>query len=356
MPTAGVIRTVLGDIPAASLGTTLIHEHVIGDFTCDWAPESGTHLAAARVELATLADLRRNVAAARDNLILGDLQVAQAELDRYRRAGGAAMVEATPSGLGRDVRALRFLATQTGLHILAGSGYYSRQSHPYSLLRRTPEDIADEIVHDIEVGIDGTDIRAGVIGELGASNPLDDVERRVLHAAALAQRTTGAAIVVHTPLGERAPLDVARTLADLGADLTRVVISHAEARFRSNHGLYRELAGMGAVIGFDTFGRDLYYASRGAQHPSDAERVEAIVRLVDAGLGHQVALSQDIAAKTELATYGGRGYDHVLVEVVPRLVRAGLTQRDVDVLLVETPARVLALAPTQASEGPRPSG
>ncbi|MDA1082777.1 MAG: hypothetical protein O2973_14150 [Gemmatimonadetes bacterium] len=95
-----------------------------------------------------------------------------------------------------------------------------------------------------------------------------------------------------------------------------------------------------------TFGRDFYFVSRGAQHPSDAERVDAIVRLADAGLSDQITLSQDNAAKTELATYGGRGYHHVLVESVPRLIRAGLTQGDVDMMLVDTPARVLSLRPT----------
>ena len=78
-----------------------------------------------------------------------------------------------------------------------GSGYYIGASHPPELETMTEDEIAGGIVRDITVGVGDTGIKAGIIGEIGCSRPLQEGERKVLRASAKAQRQTGAPLMIH---------------------------------------------------------------------------------------------------------------------------------------------------------------
>lgn len=339
----GAVQTVTGPVPADQLGPVMIHEHVIASLLCYWSPDDDPSLAAAGVTIGRLGDIRANAFASRDNLLLDDLGVAAAELARYRQAGGGTVVEVSSVGLGRDPRALAWVAEQAGVQVVAGCGYYNRPAHPPGVEGRSAGELADEMLADLRDGIGGSGVRAGVIGELGAAtSPLDPVERRVLEAAARAQRQAGVGIITHSAPGTASAFEIAAVLEAAGADLTRVVISHLDERFRTDVDRFRALARTGVRFGFDTFGRELWYASRGRQHPSDDVRVDAVCGLLDAGLGDHVVLAQDICLKHELTTYGGHGYDHVLRRIAPRLLDRGVPREQLDAMLVGNPRRVLA--------------
>jgi phosphotriesterase-related protein len=134
-----------------------------------------------------------------------------------------------------------------------------------------------------------------------------------------------------------------RALESAGATMDKVVMSHLDERFRGDLRLFRRLARSGVRFGFDTFGREVFFEPRQRQHPSDAERIEAVVRLWDAGLGDRVALAQDVCLRHELAALGGHGYHHVLATIVPRMRLAGLGDDAIEQMLVRTPASVLAM-------------
>ena len=175
-----------------------------------------------------------------------------------------------------------------------------------------------------------------------ATCPMDPVERKVLEAAAIAQQETGCAIVAHSAPGDESPFEVLGVLAGAGADLTRVVQSHLDDRFRTDMDKYRRVAEMGANLGLDTFGRELYYQGRRYQLPPDEVRVATVVSLIEAGLLDHIFPAQDICFKHELGTYGGHGYDHFIRRIVPRLKRSGVSSDEVDRMLRLNPARVLS--------------
>lgn len=339
-----VIRTVQGDVPADDVGSVLAHEHVIVDLSFRWDPAGQGDIAGASVSLETLQHVRRTQWALRDNLRLQDVALAVRELGRYVAAGGDLVVEVSSRGIGRDVRALRWIADRSGARIVAGTGEYVAGSHPPGLAERSIDAIAAEMVRDITVGVAGTGIRTGVIGEVGAGqHPMVDAERLVLRAAAQASQATGAAIVAHPAPGIESAYELARTLLEAGADPWKICIAHLDDRFRGDPALFRRLAETDVRFGFDTFGREAYYAPRDRQHPSDAERITALVALADAGLLDRVMLSHDLCMKLDLAAFGGTGYDHVLVGIVPRLRSAGFSDGEIGALTSTTARDWLAL-------------
>jgi len=132
-------------------------------------------------------------------------------------------------------------------------------------------------------------------------------------------------------------------LAAAGALMDKVVISHLDERFMLDGEPFDRLAATGVIFGFDTFGRELYYASRGRQHPSDDARIERIRSLVDKGWADRIGLAQDVCIRHELRTYGGQGYDHVLDHIVPRMIDAGIAQEAITTMLTTVPMRVATL-------------
>ena len=340
-----VVRTVLGDVPASDLGRTLIHEHLICSLTKYWLPDFAPELSTRKVGLDTLHDVKAHAFSVRDNLVLDDIENAIREMGELRAAGGAALVEVTSHGIERDVHALAAISRRSGINVIAGCGYYIGLTHPAGLAQRPEASIADEMLREITEGIAGTTIRAGVLGELGVGTwPMIAGERRVLRAAARVQRQTGAGMVVHSAPGAvESVFEIIGVLERAGAIMDKVVISHLEERFRDDWGAFRRAGRSGVRFGFDTFGREIYYEGRRKQHPSDTQRIDIVCRLLDMDLGDRIALAQDICLKHELSAFGGQGYAHVLSNIVPRMVQAGVPGSAIDAMLIGTPAAILAM-------------
>src|SRR3954469_2789730 len=349
----GKVMTVLGPIEPEALGTTLIHEHIVFDLSVyheqRFGPGKSEPLPDEPLGIEHLWILKNDVARLRDNVHQRSLDIAVTELERFKEVGGSSVVEVSSGGLVPNYDGLAQIAARTGLNIIAGTGYYIGASHPAELAAKSVGQVADEMLRDVVEGfpdLGGTGVRAGVLGEIGTTEPLSETERTVLEATGRVQAQTGTAIVLHPDSVHRTYEQIARTLDILeraGAALDRVIISHCDDRLHPNYDSYAKLVARGCTLAFDTFGKQSYYVTRGRQYPSDEIRVETIARLVGDGLAGSVTLSHDVCYKTDLTRWGGDGYGHVCRNIVPRLQQAGVSQAAVEQMLVENPRRLLPI-------------
>jgi phosphotriesterase-related protein len=339
---------VLGPIAGEAMGITLPHEHLLIDFEVMFKePANGGERGLARqpVSLANLGWVRHNFSSNRDNLQLLDEAVARDEALLFKHAGGQTFVDPTNRGLARDPLALARVARATGLNIIMGSGYYVAAAHPPDMDRRTADDIARELVTDLTEGVDGTGVRAGFIGEIGTTWPWTDNEKKVLRASVAAQRETGAALMIHPGRHERLPLAIVDFIRKEGADLDRTIMCHIE-RTIADPAVLLELAATGVRLEYDLFGLETsYYPYNPAfDMPNDGERMRQILLLIERGHLDQILMSHDIAYKHCLTKWGGFGYHHLLVNVIPRLRAKGADDKTVQTLLIDNPRRAFAYA------------
>lgn len=341
---SGRVMTVLGPIPASDLGVTLMHEHIFLDASSWWRePAAATrkHLARQPVGIRHLGELRLDPFVSRDNCDLLDPNLAVAELMQFRALGGQTVVDPTNVGIGRDPLALQQVSRLTGLQIVMGCGYYLQASHPPSVAAMTAAEIAAEIVRDLTEGVPGTGVRAGIIGEIGVGAAFTPDEQKVLRGAARASAQTGVPLTIHLPGWERLGHRVLDLVEAEGTDLSHTVLDHMNPSL-SDDSYQTSLADRGAFLEYDMIGMDFYYADQRAQSPCDEENAAAITKLIDAGyLGH-LLLSQDVFLKMMLTRYGGWGYGYILRHFVPRLRRHGVTEEQVQTMLVANPRRVFS--------------
>jgi phosphotriesterase-related protein len=333
------VTTVQGPVASSELGICLTHEHVLNDVTSWWQATTSKGLdpeafAAEQVRMENLWDLKYDPFGNRDNCRLDDADLAVEEIKRFAELGGATIIETTSLGIGRDLRRLKEISEQTGVHIVAGTGFYLESSHPSSIREASAQELAELIVTDLRDGEDG--IRPGIIGEIGVSHQFTDAERTSLAAACIAQLATGLPMQVHLPGWFRLGDEVLDLVEKHGVDANAVVLCHMGP---SGHDqpYQQRLAARGAWIQYDMVGAELFYADQGVQCPSDEDNARNIVSLLNAGHGNRVLVSSDIFLKSLLRRYGGPGYAHVLQYFAPRLERLGVGPDAIEQLLVHNP-------------------
>jgi len=345
----GKAQTVLGTIFPESLGITLPHEHLFVDTVSavsDNKPkdQSGLELYHQPVTLENLWWIAYHPASNRDNLLLNNENTAIKEASFFKDAGGGTIVDASNHYMGRNPTALVRVSRVTGLNIIMGSGYYITETHPAGMNNKTEDDIYKEIVREITVGVEHSDIRAGIIGEIGCSWPMTNNEKKVLRAAAKAQQRTGAPLYIHPgrrPIPDSSgPLKIISVLKNAGANISRTVLCHIE-RTLSKFDEYLMLVETGCYLEYDTFGWEGYHSNITVDLPNDHYRVNQIMSLINEGYLNQILISQDICWKHRLRKYGGHGYDHILRNVVPLMRAKGMTEEQIYALLVENPKRLL---------------
>jgi phosphotriesterase-related protein len=234
------------------------------------------------------------------------------------------------------------IARATGLNVVMGAGYYVDAVHPEGMDTLAEPDIAAQIVADITQGVGDTGVRAGIIGEIGCTWPLTANERKVLRAAASAQRETGAAILIHPGRNEAAPREILDVLAESGADLGRTIMGHLD-RTVANFDVLMDLASSGCYLEWDLFGNESsYYPLSDISMPSDAQRIDVIAKTVAEGYGERIVVAHDVCTKHRLVRYGGHGYGHIVENIVPRM-RQRLSAEEVDAIVVQNPARILTI-------------
>jgi len=342
---AGKVQTVLGVIESRDLGITLPHEHLLIDGRVSFIEPDGASdraLAHKPVSLEILSWLRYHPFENQDNCCLLDEQDAIDETMLYKQAGGGTIVDVTNIGIGRDPKALVRISQATGLNVIMGAGYYVAATHPPEMSLKTEEEITEEIVRDITLGAGDSGIRAGIIGEIGGSWPLQDNEKKVMRAAAHAQQRTGASVSIHLGRSEKAALEICEVLADAGANLSRVIMSHIDVRIRE-HSMLRKVAEKGCCLEYDLWGWEGNYPwwIYDFDLPNDMQRIYDLLYLIDEGYLNQILVSHDICKKNQLVRYGGWGYAHISNYVVPTMLKRGMTREQINAIMVENPKRLL---------------
>ena len=337
----GRLQTVLGPIEPGQLGRTLMHEHVL----CDIRPpatRSENHLGPEiTLENVWQINYGRGLKRAGRKYLLDLEDIATREVMMIKNEGGNAIVELTCGGLSPDPEGLRRIAAGTGVHLVMGCGYYVNDYQDPKNHGRSVDDFAHEMVGQILDGAWGTDVRAGMIGEIGCQSPWTDLEKRVMQAALVAAAETGAAINVHPGRHPDQPQEVADFIRAVGQPTERVVISHIDRTIFDEPRLLR-LADSGVTIEFDLFGQEAsYYGLSDIDMPNDATRLRLIRALIDHGHLDRVVISHDICYRTRLTTFGGHGYGHIFRNVVPLMRERGYSDDEIDAILVRNPRRLL---------------
>lgn len=336
-----MVRTVRGDIPADTVGRIVFHEHLLFDLVLPEARDAVDDppiTPANRWQIDYRSNENRNNARQRDPAI------ATAELAALRADGGSLLVDQSTFGLARDPDGLCRAATEADVHVVAAAGTYVASYLPPELRALDTAALAKRFRHEVETGLDGTDIRAGLIGEIGTSWPIEPVERRALEAAAAASRATGAAISVHPGRHEDAPFAIVDILAAAGADLSRTVICHMDRTFPRGQRV-RELLATGVCVEWDFFGVETsHYWFGDVELPTDLQRLRLIGELMAEGWGERILVSHDICTCTRMTRWGGHGYGHLLRNGPELMRRAGLSSDQIDQLLRRNPLRLLTLA------------
>jgi phosphotriesterase-related protein len=321
------VQTVRGPVDSAALGRTYMHEHVFvltADVQQNYPEEWGD-------EEARITD-------------------AAAKLGALAAQGVRTIVDPTVIGLGRYLpRIVRVAERVPELNIVVATGCYTYDSVPFFFHHRgpalnaalgmdVPDPMVDLFVGDIVDGITGTGVRAGMLKcAIDAEGMTPGVER-VMRAVAGAHRQTGTPITVHTHPTTRTGLEVKRVLCDEeGVDPRAVVLGHSGDSTDADH--LTELAEAGFVLGMDRFGI--------TQGMTFEDRCDIVVELCRRGLASQMVLSQDAACYIDwidpnvLAFMPDWHYLHIHDDVVPYLLAHGVTDDQVQAMLVDTPRRVL---------------
>ena len=349
-----MIQTVCGAVPEDQLGITLMHEHCLVDSGGPDGPYAKhditdpEYLEFLRSPLdnenrAKIFFHMHKHLANQENM---DEALTIQELHYFKKAGGATLVDVTTPGLGRDVKAMKRISEATGVNIIASTALYVEETHPEQFLKMGVRELADFFVSELKEGIDGTDIRAAYIGEIGMSDDFTAREQEVLMAAGIAAAESGHAVTVHQPIfrtwGDRI-LDI---LMNGGAKPDQVVLSHCDPTLY-NMDYHTGLLERGCRLQFDQFKLEFPctygpYVKRWL--PRDIERIRHIKKLCDLGWEDKITVSMDMGAfKRNFRTFGGPGYAYIPEMLYEYFLFEGVTQDQLDKILIHNPRSILSM-------------
>jgi 5-phospho-D-xylono-1,4-lactonase len=312
------LRTVTGDIDAVNAGVCYSHEHIIIDpsFTTFCNPD----------------------------FLLDSADLACADVLEFREAGGKTLIDSMPCGGGRNATKLAQITERTGVSIVCPTGLHLAKYYPPGHWGEylSAEEIAELFIADIEQGIDSRDYngpsiartphRAGVIKVATSGEQPTERERKIIRAAVIAHRKTGAPILTHTEQGAGA-LEQVRLFEEFGASLAHVVISHTDRK--PDPAYHKEILSTGVMLEYDSAFR---WPESGG-NPTLA----MVLTMFAEDFGHQILLGMDAARRKYWRSYGGGpGLAFLLREFVPRLRSGGLKQTDIDAIFIRNPQRCYA--------------
>lgn len=320
------VNTVLGPVNTQELGYTLMHEHVM------------------------IAD--RTMRAVDPRWIDLDefYDYAKRYMSRAKRNGVKSIVDVTPFQLGRDAHVLKHVAEEAEINIIAATGFYWAPAA--ALCDKSVDYMAELLIQDLEAGMEGTDIKAGVIKCGTAGDTLTELDRRIFTASVRAHQKTGAPILTHTTTKAGAAAQVA-FFSEADVDRSKIVIGHV--------GDYNDVSFLTSIIdaGFN-IGEDRLGVDK--RHPEQLDsdiRIQNIISLWKAGKLDRVVLSQDASIYIDYwegQKNLGRPWDmirkfdteklefqfaFISETVIPKLKAAGISQQQIDAVLTGTPARIL---------------
>jgi len=307
------VNTVTGPVDTSALGFTLMHEHV-------FVLSEGVY-----ANFPHLWD--------RDARLSG----AVADLKEAKAHGVSTIVDLTVLGLGRDVATVREIAQASGMQVIVATGVYTYDELPHYFEGRPVEHMAEAFVHDIEQGIQGTDIKAAILKVATDEKGVTPGVEKALRGVAKAHRRTGVPISTHTHAATKRGLEQQRIFKEEDVDLGRVVIGHSGDS--EDIGYLEALINAGSYIGMDRFGIDMFL-------PTD-KRVATIVKLCERGHAGRMVLAHDASCHIDwfdnalIRQAAPRwNYLHIPDDVVPALQEAGVSEADISAMTVDNPRRI----------------
>jgi phosphotriesterase-related protein len=306
------VETTAGPIDADQLGRVLVHEHLIS------ASE------AVRAQFPHLYD--------RD----AEHQRAVETVRSVMEHGVKTWVDPACMDLSRDAAWSKRVAEETGINMVLCTGVYGQHYTflPHHFQNRDEDYLADAFVHDIEEGIQGTDVKAAFL-KCAADEPgiTPDVEK-IHRAIARASKRTGRPIMAHTRPASKTGLDQMRIFEEEGIDPRKVQLAHTGDTDDLDH--IEELLATGAWIGLDRFGIDLFLP--------DEKRIPTFVELVKRGHTDRLMLGQDAVVlldwfPPELVAelVPNWTFTHLFEDILPAAKEGGVTDEQIATMLDENP-------------------
>jgi phosphotriesterase-related protein len=321
------VMSVTGPLRGDQLGATLVHEHIVVSMPGE---ELDPHYAPDRPEIVAMAVDR---------------------LQELKSHGVATIVDPCPIELGRDPELYLEVSQKSGVNIVFATGFYMEElGIPMYWRARDANEIAEFYLKELTDGVGRTGFRPGVI-KAATGVEVTPAERRVLTAAGMAQKQAGVAIITHTEHSKHGDTQQ-QIFAEAGADMSRVLIGHQDEQTSPEPML--KLAKRGTFVGVDRIGMEML--------APDDTRADNVTALVKHGHGKQVCLSQDCVCAMTAPRFPFRLPDnipmehrpspktwpkmtkpmsYVLTDFVPRLLKRGVSQTDIDTIFRDNPRRLL---------------
>lgn len=306
------IETARGPIDASKLGVTLMHEHlaITSEGVATTFPRTFDRPEAIKTAVSML-------------------KAAQA-------LGVDSIVDVTVMGIGRDIELIREVAAQVDINVIVATGMYTFSDVPDYFKRRSVDDMAQVFTDDITIGIGSTPVKAAILKCATDMQGVTPGVEMVLRACARTHRATGRPITTHTHAATERGLDQISIFEDEGVDLTGVIIGHCGDS--NDIGYLEKIAAKGCVLGMDRFGVG------NATNPHDS-RVATLVEMCKRGWARQMVLSHDCPCTIDWFPSHpmgpARNITLVSEHVLPALRDAGVSDEDVDEMMVHTPRRLL---------------
>lgn len=232
------------------------------------------------------------------------------------------IVDVTNRGMGLNRSYVEKISQDSGINVIQATGFYKVPFLPSDLECKSIQDIADEMINDIE-----NDSNIGIIGEIGTShNEWKAEELKVFDAAIIAHQKTNKAIYTHTTLGTLGLVQANYFIAK-NIDPKRVVIGHMDLSKDLN--MIKQVIDLGFFVGFDTIGKNDYFP--------DVKRIEFLLELEKTNRIHRVVLSEDLTRKSHLNYKGGIGYNYIFTDFIPQLKKAGMKESSINQMLITNP-------------------
>jgi phosphotriesterase-related protein len=315
------IATASGVTSSEKLGRTLMHEHLVIGYP-GWQSHTNAPVASPADELAICVD----------------------RIQELQDLGYSSLLDPCPNDLGRDVELAAKVAQQTGFQIILATGLYKQAEGgvPYWHFRSSfgpqVDHMAELFIKELSDGIGESGIRAGIIKVATGVGEITEYENTILLAAAKASVETGAPITTHTDQGSLGDQQQ-KILTDAGVPAHRIIIGHSCGT--DDHDYHMGLARGGSYLGFDRFGIDAIFP--------DAKRVSSLAKMIRAGAGDRLVVSHDSVwcwkgqpfPPGMLKNIGEDAFNPTFFErkIIPQLRDAGITDEEIDRLLVENPRR-----------------
>lgn len=348
----GKIQTVLGLIEPDQTGFTLTHEHLLHELPQEVfkqsIPQTLSFIRDEPLKMENLGWVRQYPYFFSDNIEFSSKAVQDGVRDEMhflkKCCGQATVVDNASVGLRarNHGQYLEDLSTETGITIVIGTGFYVAGSQTVSTLNMGREDMEKKIRDDILKGIDSSGVKCGVIGEVGCSWPLMPFEKKSLQASASVQQETGCPVILHPGRDKHSPYEMIRIFQEAGGNVDKTVMSHLDRTFLTGEEL-AEFASLGSYCELDLFGIEasLYMLNEDIDMPSDAQRMSHMLNLIKEGFGHKIVAAHDIHTKHRLSKFGGHGYYHLYVNVLPKMLKRGFSEEDINKIFYLNPRKWL---------------